>query len=98
MFENSSVPKIHDVIQHEQVKAQTYPLSILFYVTISTQIYCHLDAIDGIHARNTKTSSPLGELVDHICDTFGLIFIVLTFCNIYNINNIITQNLKTWYL
>lgn len=70
---------------------ETYPLSILFYVSISTQIYCHLDAIDGIHARNTKTSSPLGELVDHICDTIGLIFIVLTFCNIYDISNINTQ-------
>lgn len=68
-----------------------YPILVGLYVALSTQIYCHLDALDGIHARNTKTSSPLGELVDHICDTIGLIFIILSFCNIFNINDIYTQ-------
>ena len=67
-----------------------YPLITALYVIISTQIYCHLDAIDGVHARNTKTSSPLGELVDHICDTIGLIFIILSFAKIFNIVNIQT--------
>ena len=28
-----------------------------------------LDAIDGKHARNTKRSSPLGQLMDHGCDS-----------------------------
>ena len=65
-----------------------FPVFISLYVAISTQIYCHLDAIDGIHARNTKTSSTLGELVDHVCDTIGLIFIILSFCNIFNIFDI----------
>jgi phosphatidylglycerophosphate synthase len=65
-----------------------YPTLISIYVAISTQIYCHLDALDGIHARNTKTSSPLGELVDHICDTIGLIFIILSMCNILKIDDI----------
>lgn len=69
---------------------ELYPLIVEIYVIISTQIYCHLDAIDGIHARNTKTSSPLGELIDHICDTIGLIFIILTFAKIYNIIDIQT--------
>jgi phosphatidylglycerophosphate synthase len=65
-----------------------YPILVGLYVALATQIYCHLDSIDGIHARNTKTSSPLGELVDHICDTIGLIFIILSFCNIFNITDI----------
>eukprot|EP01083_Nonionella_stella_P300690 1027936_1 len=30
--------------------------------------YQTLDAIDGKHARNTKNSSPLGQLFDHGCD------------------------------
>ena len=68
-----------------------YSLFIELYVILSTQIYCHLDAIDGIHARNTNTSSPLGELLDHICDAIGLIFIILTFCNIFNIDDIKLQ-------
>lgn len=72
-----------------------YPLMIELYVIISTQIYCHLDAIDGIHARNTKTSSPLGELVDHICDTIGLIFLILTFAYIFDITNINTLTYTT---
>ena len=72
-----------------------YPIFVGLYVALSTQIYCHLDALDGIHARNTKTSSPLGELVDHICDTIGLIFIILSFCNIFNINDISLQSYTT---
>jgi len=67
-----------------------YPVMTELYVIIFTQIYCHLDAIDGIHARNTKTSTPLGELVDHICDTIGLIFMILSFAKIFNIININT--------
>jgi len=72
-----------------------YPIFVGWYVALSTQIYCHLDALDGIHARNTKTSSPLGELVDHICDTIGLIFIILSFCTIFNINDIYIQSYTT---
>lgn len=66
----------------------SYPTFTVLYVAISTHIYSHLDAIDGIHARNTKTSSPLGELIDHICDTIGLIFIILSMCNIFKIDDI----------
>jgi phosphatidylglycerophosphate synthase len=40
--------------------------------------YQTLDAIDGKHARNTKNSSPLGELFDHACDSIGTVFIILT--------------------
>lgn len=33
--------------------------------------YIVLDHLDGTHARKTKTSSPLGELVDHWCDAWN---------------------------
>jgi phosphatidylglycerophosphate synthase len=72
-----------------------YPILVGLYVALATQICCHLDSIDGIHARNTKTSSPLGELVDHICDTIGLIFIILSFCNIFNITDIDVKTFTT---
>ena len=35
-------------------------------------IYQTLDACDGKQARKTKSSSPLGQLVDHGCDSFAL--------------------------
>jgi phosphatidylglycerophosphate synthase len=38
------------------------------------------DAIDGKHARNTKRSSPLGQLVDHGCDSFSNSFIIVMAC------------------
>ncbi len=34
-------------------------------------IYQSLDAIDGKQARRTKSSSPLGELFDHGCDSIS---------------------------
>jgi ethanolaminephosphotransferase len=39
--------------------------------------YRLLDALDGKHARNTKMSSPMGELFDHACDSVGTSFLVL---------------------
>lgn len=40
-------------------------------------LYQSLDAIDGKQARRTKSSSPLGELFDHGCDSFSLTFVTL---------------------
>ena len=48
--------------------------------------YMFIDEIDGIHARNTKNSSPLGELIDHICDSIGLIFMVLNITHIFDVS------------
>ena len=41
-------------------------------------IYQTLDACDGKQARKTKSSSPLGQLVDHGCDSFALNFMFLS--------------------
>ena len=40
-------------------------------------IYQTLDAIDGKQARRTGTSSPLGELFDHGCDSLSTVFVSL---------------------
>lgn len=41
--------------------------SVLFAATLF--LYQTLDAIDGKQARRTNSSSPLGQLFDHGCDT-----------------------------
>uniref|UniRef100_G1KSV8 Cholinephosphotransferase 1 n=1 Tax=Anolis carolinensis TaxID=28377 RepID=G1KSV8_ANOCA len=38
-------------------------------------IYQSLDAIDGKQARRTNSSSPLGELFDHGCDSISTVFV-----------------------
>lgn len=43
-------------------------------------IYQSLDAIDGKQARRTNTSSPLGELFDHGCDSISTIFVAISAC------------------
>lgn len=43
-------------------------------------IYQTLDATDGKQARRTGTSSPLGELFDHGCDSMTQVFVTLNIC------------------
>ncbi|XP_072915858.1 cholinephosphotransferase 1 [Hemitrygon akajei] len=43
-------------------------------------IYQSLDAIDGKQARRTNSSSPLGELFDHGCDSFSTVVLGLGCC------------------
>ena len=48
-----------------------------FLCALGLFIYQTLDAIDGKQARRTKTSSPLGELFDHGCDSLSTVFVSL---------------------
>ncbi|XP_015925446.1 choline/ethanolaminephosphotransferase 1 isoform X2 [Parasteatoda tepidariorum] len=43
-------------------------------------VYQLLDACDGKQARRTGTSSPLGELFDHGCDSLSTVFVSLGVC------------------
>ncbi|KAA0714294.1 Choline/ethanolaminephosphotransferase 1 [Triplophysa tibetana] len=43
-------------------------------------IYQSLDAIDGKQARRTNSSTPLGELFDHGCDSLSTVFVILGTC------------------
>ncbi|XP_063811018.1 choline/ethanolaminephosphotransferase 1 [Pseudophryne corroboree] len=43
-------------------------------------VYQSLDAIDGKQARRTNSSTPLGELFDHGCDSLSTVFVVLGTC------------------
>ena len=41
-----------------------------------------MDNLDGKQARKTKSSSPLGTLFDHCCDSITTYLITLTICSI----------------
>ncbi|KAH0616993.1 hypothetical protein JD844_028534 [Phrynosoma platyrhinos] len=43
-------------------------------------LYQSLDAIDGKQARRTNSSSPLGELFDHGCDSISTVFVGIGAC------------------
>lgn len=51
-----------------------------FLCALGLFIYQSLDAIDGKQARRTGTSTPLGELFDHGCDSISTVFIALSAC------------------
>jgi len=73
---------------------QDYPQTISLLAGLLNFIYMHLDAIDGKHARKIRNSSPLGELFDHSCDNIGIIFMMLTLCNIVGLTDHVIQ----WYI
>ncbi|XP_032596772.1 cholinephosphotransferase 1 isoform X2 [Drosophila grimshawi] len=51
-----------------------------FLCALGLFVYQSLDSIDGKQARRTNTSSPLGELFDHGCDSISTIFVALSAC------------------
>lgn len=58
-----------------------------YVVGISMLIYMVLDAIDGKHARNTLTSTPLGEIFDHFCDCISNILLSTAILNIFEVDD-----------
>lgn len=59
---------------------ENIPSYCFFFAAFCSLFYSTLDAIDGKQARRTKSSSPLGQLFDHGCDSFSLTFFVLGIC------------------
>ncbi|KAM4746785.1 cholinephosphotransferase 1 [Rhinophrynus dorsalis] len=51
------------------------PFWTFLLCAIGLFIYQSLDAIDGKQARRTNSSSPLGELFDHGCDSISIVFV-----------------------
>lgn len=47
------------------------PPWVFLFCALGIFIYQSLDAIDGKQARRTNSSSPLGELFDHGCDSIS---------------------------
>ena len=61
------------------------PIKSSLVVVFCWLTYMNLDAVDGIHARITKNSSPMGELIDHGCDSMSIIFITMTACRLFGV-------------
>lgn len=59
------------------------------YIVCSFMIFMAqtLDAIDGKHARNTKRSSSLGQLMDHGCDSMDNFLFCIVLCQAYLFGN-----------
>ncbi|XP_051168879.1 choline/ethanolaminephosphotransferase 1 isoform X2 [Leptopilina boulardi] len=51
-----------------------------FLCAVGLFVYQSLDSIDGKQARRTGTSSPLGELFDHGCDSISTVFVAVSAC------------------
>lgn len=56
------------------------PIWTFYVCAIGLFAYQGLDACDGKQARRTGSSSPLGEILDHGCDSICIIFIALGAC------------------
>ncbi|XP_042239799.1 cholinephosphotransferase 1-like isoform X5 [Homarus americanus] len=59
---------------------QEVPRWACFLCALGLFTYQSLDAIDGKQARRTGTSSPLGELFDHGCDSLSTVFVSIGVC------------------
>ncbi|OUT22176.1 hypothetical protein CAS74_003167 [Pichia kudriavzevii] len=61
------------------------PQWVYFYHAIAVFMYQTFDACDGIHARRTGQSGPLGELFDHCCDSMNTTLMVIQFSSVANL-------------
>ncbi|CAG7683781.1 unnamed protein product [Allacma fusca] len=59
---------------------QQVPRWACYLCALGLFIYQSLDAIDGKQARRTNSSSPLGELFDHGCDSISTVFVSIAVC------------------
>ena len=71
------------------------PTFIPFFFFFMLFLAQTLDAIDGKHARRTKRSSPLGQLMDHGCDSMDNFLYSIVICQTFlfgdSINSIVLQ-------
>jgi cytidyltransferase-like protein len=63
----------------------SFPLAIV--VILLTLAYMNLDAIDGKQARRTNNSSPIGELFDHALDNVGMVMLLMTAFNMWQVKD-----------
>jgi phosphatidylglycerophosphate synthase len=66
------------MLWYDQTFQKALPAWVYVVVAVCQFLYQTLDAVDGKHARNTKSSSPLGQLFDHGCDSFSVTFLLLS--------------------
>jgi phosphatidylglycerophosphate synthase len=69
-----------NMLRYDYTLTHDLPASAFFFSSFCIFTYSTLDAIDGKQARRTHSSSPLGQLFDHGCDSFSLTFFMLAIC------------------
>lgn len=65
------------LVVHDPHLINMSPSWTYIYYSISLWIYSTLDNVDGKQARRTNSSSPLGELFDHGCDSLNAMIIAI---------------------
>ena len=65
--------------------SETLPSWVYYFYAACIWIYGSFDAVDGKQARRTGTSSPLGEMFDHGCDSLAVTVSIMS--NNNGINN-----------
>lgn len=82
------LPAIYDYDFTASTDGSDYPIPSWVWLTVAIMLFAShtLDGIDGKQARRTGTSSPLGELFDHGCDSWAAVFITSTFYNTFGRN------------
>lgn len=63
------------------------PQWLYFWHSFAVFMYQTFDACDGMHARRTGQSSPLGELFDHCCDSMNTSLMVIQFSSVANLGH-----------
>lgn len=66
-----------NMLRYDYTFEKDVPASCFYFAAFCIFLYMTLDAIDGKQARATKSSSPLGQLFDHGCDSFSMTFFIL---------------------
>ena len=65
------------MLVYDYTFTKNIPSWCFYFAALCIFIYSTLDAIDGKQARRTNSSSPLGQLFDHGCDSFSVSFFML---------------------
>ncbi|XP_060788652.1 choline/ethanolaminephosphotransferase 1a [Neoarius graeffei] len=65
---------------HCPTATEQAPTWVYLSCAVGLFLYQSLDAIDGKQARRTNSSTPLGELFDHGCDSLSTVFVILGTC------------------
>lgn len=65
------------VVYYCPTATEEAPFWAFLLCAIGLFVYQSLDAIDGKQARRTNSSSPLGELFDHGCDSISIVFVAV---------------------
>ena len=64
-------------------------------LAVSIIVYAILDCLDGQHARRTKQTSKLGELLDHCTDALGIPICTCACCWALLADNVCARPLRS---